>query len=79
MYLDATITNDARCTHDIKSRIDTERSALNNNDLFTSKQDLNLRNKLVNCCIWSIVCMVLKTWTPKKIHQKYLGSTEKWC
>jgi hypothetical protein len=59
------ITNDARCAHDIKSRIETDRSALNK-DLFTSKQDLNLRKKLINCYIWRI--MVLKTWTLQKIH-----------
>jgi len=73
------ITNDARCTHDIKAWIDTKRSVFNKKDLFSSKQKLNLRKKLVNCYIWSRVCMVLKTWTLQKIHQKYLGSTQMWC
>jgi len=27
--------------------------------LFTSKLILNLRTKLINCYIWSILCMVL--------------------
>jgi hypothetical protein len=30
------------------------KAAFNKKNLFTSKQDLNLRNKLVNCYIWSI-------------------------
>jgi hypothetical protein len=51
--LGSTITNDATCTHEIKSRIDTEKSAFNKQDLFTSKQDLNLRKLLVNFYIWS--------------------------
>jgi len=70
------ITNDIRCINEIKSRTDIERSAFNKKDLFTSKRDLTLGNKLVNHHIWSI--SLLKTWTLQKVHQKYLGSTEMW-
>jgi hypothetical protein len=40
-YLGSMITNDAKCTSEIKSRIATARAAFNNNmmTLFTSKPD----------------------------------------
>jgi hypothetical protein len=41
------ITNDARCTHEIKSRITMAKAAFNKKTLSTSKLDLNLMKKLV--------------------------------
>jgi hypothetical protein len=38
--------------------------------------DLNLRNKLVKCGIWSIVLYGAETWTLRKLDQKYLESFE---
>jgi hypothetical protein len=44
------ITNDARCTREIKSRVAMEKAAFNKKKtLFTSKLDLNLRKKLIKC------------------------------
>jgi hypothetical protein len=40
--------------------------------LFTSKLDLNLRKKLVNCYIWSIALYGAETWMLRKVDQKYL-------
>jgi hypothetical protein len=52
--LGSMITNDARCTREIKSRIAMTKLAFNmKKTLFTSKLDLNLRKKLVKCYIWS--------------------------
>jgi hypothetical protein len=47
--------------------------------LFTSKLDLNLRKKLVKCCIWSVALYGAETWTHRKVDQKYLESFEMWC
>jgi hypothetical protein len=53
-YLGNIITNDARCTREIKARIDMAIAAFNKEKtLFTSKLDLELRKKLVKCYIWS--------------------------
>jgi hypothetical protein len=58
------ITNDARCTRGIKSRIAMAKAAFNEKKaLFTSKLDLNLRKKLVKCYIWSIALYGAETWT----------------
>jgi hypothetical protein len=47
--------------------------------LFTSKLDLNFRNKLVKCCIWGVALCGAVTWTPlRKVDQKYLETSEIW-
>jgi hypothetical protein len=74
------VTNDARCTREIKSRIAMAKAAFNKkNNLFTSKLDLNLRKKLVKCYIWSIALYSAEMWTFRKVDQKYLESIEMWC
>jgi hypothetical protein len=74
------ITNDARCTREIKSGIVMAKAAFNKkNTLITSKLDLNLRKKLVKCCIWSLALCGAETWTLRKVDQKYLESFEMWC
>ena len=50
-YLGSMLTNDGRCTREIKSRI---AMANKKKTLFTSKLDLDLRKKLVKCYIWSM-------------------------
>ena len=78
-YLGSTITNDARCTWEIKSRIAMAKAAFNKkNTLFTSKLDLNLRKKLVHCYIWTTALNGAATWTLWKEDQKYLGRFEMW-
>jgi hypothetical protein len=53
-YLGSMITNDERCTHEIKSRTAMAKAGINKKKtLFTSKLYLNLRKKLVKCYIWS--------------------------
>jgi hypothetical protein len=73
------ITNDARCTREIKSRIAMAKAAVNKKFLFTSKLELYLRKKLVKCYMWSIALYGAETWTLRKMDQKYLESFEMWC
>jgi hypothetical protein len=74
IYLGSVITNDARCTHDIKSRTAMAKAAFNNKKkaLLTSKLDLNLRKKPVNCYFWSTALYGAETWTFQKVNQKYM-------
>ena len=54
-YLGSMLTNDGRCTCEIKSRIAMAKAAFSKKKtLFTSKMDLNLRKKLIKCYIWSM-------------------------
>jgi hypothetical protein len=73
------ITNDARCTREIKSIITMAKAAFNKKILFTSKLDLNLRKKLVKCYIWSLALYGAETWALRKVDQNYLESFERWC
>jgi hypothetical protein len=69
------ITNNVRCTHEIKFRIAMAKAAFNRKKtLFTRKLDLNLGKKLVKCYIWSIALYGAETWTLRKVDQKCLES-----
>jgi len=60
-YLGGILTNDGRCTCEIKCGIAMAKAAFNKKRaLFTSTLDLELRKKLVKCCIWSRAYTVLK-------------------
>ena len=47
--------------------------------LFTSNVDLEQRNKLVKCYIWSIALHGAETWTLRAVDQKHLESFQMWC
>jgi hypothetical protein len=71
------ITNDARYTCEIKSRISMAKAAFNKKKiLFTSKLNLNLWKKLVECYFWSIALCGADTWTLGEVDQKYLENFE---
>ena len=55
------------------------KAAFNKKTLLASKLDLNLRNKLVKCYIWSMALYGAETWTLRTADQKCLGSFEMWC
>jgi hypothetical protein len=55
-HLGSMLTNDGRCTCEIKSRIAVAKAAFNKKRaLFTSKMGSELRNNIVKCYMWSIV------------------------
>jgi hypothetical protein len=55
--------NDAGYTHGIRFRIDMAKAAFRKKKkLFTSKLELNLRKKLIKCCIWSTALYGNETW-----------------
>jgi hypothetical protein len=75
-YFGSMLTNDGRCTCEIKTRIVMAKAAFNKKkNLFTSTLDLNLRKKLVKCYIWSMVLC----WTLRAADQKHLEGFEMWC
>ena len=79
-YLGSMLTNDGRCTREIKSRIAMAKAAFSKKrTLFTSKLDLNLRKKLIKCYIWSMALYGAETWTLRAADQKYLESFEMCC
>ena len=78
-YLGRILTNDWRCTCEIKSRVAMAKAAFNKKRaVFTRTLDLKLRNKLVKCYIWSTALHGAETWT-WTINQKRLESFDMWC
>ena len=74
-YLGSMLTNDGRCTREIKSRISMAKAAFSKKQtLFINKVDLNLRKKLIKCYIWSMALYGAETWTLRAADQKYLES-----
>jgi hypothetical protein len=65
-HLGSMITNDVRCTREIKSRIAMGKAAFNKGDSVTSKLDLHLRKKLVKCYIWIVSFYGAETLTLRK-------------
>ena len=61
-YLGSMITNDARCTREIKSRIAMTKAAFNKNTLFTTRSDVNLMKKLIK------VLEIIASLTPLVFH-----------
>jgi hypothetical protein len=79
-YLGSILTNDGRCTCEIKCRIAIAKAAFKKKRaIFTSMMDLKLRKKLVKCYIWSIALYGAETWTIRAADQKHLESIEMWC
>ena len=63
-YLGSMLTDDGRCTCEIKSRIPMAKAAFyKKKNLFNSKLDLNLRKKLVKCYVWSMALYGAENWT----------------
>jgi hypothetical protein len=76
-YWGRILTNDGRCTCEIKCRIAMAKVEFNKKRaLFTSTLDLELRKKLVKCYIWSIALYGVETWKLRAVDQKHLESFE---
>ena len=74
------LTNDGRCTGEIKCRITMAKAAFNNKrTLFTRTLDLELRKKLVKCYIWSTALYGAETGMLWAVDQKQLEIFEMWC
>jgi len=79
-YLGSILTNDGRCTCEIKCRIAMAKAAFNKKrTLFTSTLDLELRKKLVKCYVWIIALYGAENWTLRAVDQKHVESFEIWC
>jgi hypothetical protein len=63
-YLGSMLTNDGKCTGEIKFSFAMAKATFNKKRaVFTSKMDLELRKKLVKCYIWSIALYGAETRT----------------
>jgi hypothetical protein len=69
------LTNDGRCTCEIKCRIAMAKAVFNNKkNLSTSTFCLELRKKLVKCYIWSIALYGAENWALRVVDKKEVES-----
>jgi hypothetical protein len=79
-YLGSILTNEGRCTCEIKCKIAMAKAAINKKRApFSSTLDLELRKKLVKCYIWSIALYGAENGTLREADQKQMESFEMWC
>ena len=62
-YLRSVVTNDSKCSPEIKTEIVMKKAAFKKKRLFTKKLALILRKKLPNYYNWSIVLCSAECWT----------------
>jgi len=72
------ITNDARCTREIKSRIANAKAALNNKKTLYHQQIGLKFKKLIKSYIWSRALQGAETWAFWETDKKYLENFEMW-
>jgi len=78
-YLCRILTDDGKCTFEIKYRIAMAKATFKKKRaLSTNILDLELRKKLVKCYIWSIALYGAEIWALRAKDQKHLGSSEIW-
>ncbi|PNF22521.1 hypothetical protein B7P43_G14076 [Cryptotermes secundus] len=79
-YLGSLLTDDGRCTCEIKSRIAMAKAAFSKKkNPFTSVLDLNLRKTLVKCYISRMALYGAETWTLRAVDQKHPESFKMLC
>jgi hypothetical protein len=79
-YFSSILTNDGRCTCEIKCRIAMAKVAFKKKRApSTGTLNLELRKKLVKCYVWSIALYGAETGTLRTVDQKNLESFEMWC
>ena len=76
-YSGSMITNDAKRTREIKSRIAMAKAAFNRKT-YHQQTGLTLKNKLVNFYIWSLAMYGAENWQLRKVDQKHLEMFDTW-
>ena len=73
--LGSVITDDVRCTRDIKSRIATSKEE----DSFHQQIGLEFKKRLFKCYIWWRARYGAESWTLRNAYQKYMENFDRWC
>jgi len=63
-YSGSLILEDGYCTKEIRSRIEMAKKIfMEKKKLFTSKMNLELKNRITKCLVWSVALYAAETWT----------------
>ena len=79
--LDAKITADGDCSHEIKRRLLFGRKAMTNLDSIFKSRDITLPTKvhLVKAMVFPVVLYGCESWTIKKTERQRIDAFELWC
>jgi hypothetical protein len=71
-YLGSILTNDGRCTCEIKSSNAIAKPAFNKKRALYKQNGLGMRKKVVKCYVWSITIYDFESWTLRAVDMKHL-------
>ena len=78
-YLGATLSEDGRCTEDIRVRIAMAKEAFNTRkELLTKKIRKDIKKRIVKTMIWPVALYGCETWTLRKEEMDKLNALEMW-
>ena len=78
-YLGSMITEDGKCTSEIKRRIAIGKKAfIDRKEIMTGELSLNLRKRLAKIFVWSTLTYGAETWTIRELESKKLEAMELW-
>ena len=79
--LNAKITADGDCSHEIKRRLLLGRKVMTNLDSIFKSRDTTLSTKvcLDKAMVFPVVMYVCESWTVKKAERQRIDASELWC
>ena len=80
-YLGSIFTEDGKNKEDIIRRIKEAKVMFNNKKklLCLNNLSLEMKNKLIKQCIWSVALYGSETWTLGKNEERVINAFETWC
>ena len=81
MGLDAKITADGDCSHEIKRHLLLGRKVMTNLDSILKSRDITLPTKvhLLKAMVFPVVMYGCESWTVKKAERRRIDAFELWC
>uniref|UniRef100_A0A8D8X5H0 Craniofacial development protein 2 n=1 Tax=Cacopsylla melanoneura TaxID=428564 RepID=A0A8D8X5H0_9HEMI len=80
-YLGSNITEDAKCTSDIKQRIALAKIAFNKKKTLLCSNNVSpsIRKQLIKSLVWSVALYGSESWTISERDKKRIEAFEMWC
>ena len=80
LYLGSQLTSNGKCVKDVRRRIGIAKSAFSLTEKVIKDRniDLKLRNRVLQCYVWSTLLYGCETWTLSADIMDTLESTEIW-
>ena len=81
IFLSATITVDADCSHETKRHLLLRRNAITNLDSILKSRDITLptRVRIVKAMVFLVVMYGCESWIIKKAEHQRIDAFELWC